>query len=46
MHMSAKEFDRIMGKALQVKPVESKKAKKPKPRKKKVRAKKPAKSGA
>lgn len=38
MRLSSKEFDRIMGRALQVKPVESKKAKKPKPRKKKVRA--------
>jgi len=44
--MSAYEFNRIMGKALQVKSVESTKAKKPKPRKKKARARKPTKSGA
>jgi hypothetical protein len=37
--MSAKEFDRIMGKALQVRPETAKKAKagKTKPRKKKAR---------
>ena len=36
LRMKEHDFDRIMRKALQVKPEESKKAKKPKPRKKKA----------